>query len=65
MKQVEKWLWRIHWGGRMVITRVHFTADEIRERHPDAVCMPETRIVVQLPETQAELDAARQPRGRR
>jgi hypothetical protein len=65
MKTVEKWKWRVHWAGRMVVTRVPFTADEIKARHPDAIRMDGTRLVVELPETQAELDAARQPRGSR
>lgn len=65
MRKVEKWKWRIHWGGRIVVTRVHFTEDEIRARYPEAVRVDDSRIEVLLPETPAELEAARQPRGHR
>lgn len=65
MKNVDKWLWRIRWAGRMTTTRVHYTEDEIRVEHPEAVRVDTSRIVVQLPETEAERDQARQPRGGR
>jgi hypothetical protein len=58
MKQVEKWKWRIRWAGAVTITRVHFTEAEIHREHPEAVKIPETRIVVDLPETDAEIQAA-------
>lgn len=65
MREVEKWRWRIQWAGRWGNTRAHFTEDEIRARHPEAVRIQGSRILVQLPQTQAERDAALQPRGRR
>jgi hypothetical protein len=65
VRTVEKWLWKTRWAGRVATTKIHFTEAEIRAEHPDAVRIDASRIVVQLPETQAELDAAMQPRGRR
>lgn len=65
MRLVEKWLWRIRWAGRRTTTRAHFTEAEIRREHPDAVRVDGSRIVVGLPDTPDELDAAKQPRGRR
>jgi hypothetical protein len=65
MKRVEKWLWRIRWGGRMTTTRAHFTEEEIRREHPDAQRVTISRIVVELPDTPAERDAAMSQRGRR
>ena len=65
MKLVEKWRWRIRWAGRTTTTRAHFTEAEIRTQHADAVRVDNSRIEVQLPETEAEIEAARQPRGGR
>jgi hypothetical protein len=65
MREVEKWLWRIRWAGRTMTTRAHFTEAEIRAEHPEAVRVEASRIVVGIPETTAERDAARQPRGSR
>lgn len=65
MKTVEKWLWRIRWAGRMTTTRAHFTEEEVRKEHPEAVRVEGSRIVVEMPETQAELDAAMRQRGGR
>jgi hypothetical protein len=65
MQQVEKWRWRIRWAGRITTTRAHFTEDEIRREHPDAVRVDGSRIVMELPETPAEFDAAQRQRGDR
>jgi hypothetical protein len=65
MKRVEKWKWKIRWAGTVTITRVHFTEDEIHREHPEAVKLPETRVVVELPETEAEIQAAQNQRGSR
>jgi hypothetical protein len=65
MRRVEKYLWRIRWAGRTTTTRVRFTEAEIRREHPDAARIDGSRIVVEIPETDAEHDAARQPRGAR
>lgn len=65
MQRVEKWLWRIRWAGRTTTTRVHFTEAEIRAQHPDAVRVDGSRILVDLPETEAERAAAMRQRGGR
>lgn len=65
MRRVEKWKWRIRWGGKTMTTRVAFTEEEIRRQHPDAVRVEGSCVVVEVPEQQHELDAALQPRGRR
>jgi hypothetical protein len=65
MKQVEKWTWRIRWAGRWTTTRIHYTEAEVRREHPEAERLPETRIVVDLPETEAEIQAAQNQRGSR
>jgi len=57
MKQVEKWKWRIRWGGRWTSTRIAYTEAEIRVEHPEATKLPDSRIVVELPETDAEIQA--------
>lgn len=65
MKTVEKWLWRIRWAGRKTTTRAHFTEAEIRREHPDAERVDASRILVELPDTDEERQAAQQPRGSR
>jgi hypothetical protein len=65
VKTLEKWKWKIRWAGRWTTTRVHFTEDEIRREHREAERLPETRIVVELPETEAEIQAAQNQRGSR
>lgn len=65
MKQVEKYLWRIRWAGRTTTTRAHFTEAEIRAQHPEAERIDASRRVVELPDTEEELEAARRQRGNR
>jgi bifunctional non-homologous end joining protein LigD len=64
MKQVEKWHWRIKWGGRWTSTRIAFTEDQIRREHPEATRIDNTRIVVELPESEAEIQARMRPARR-
>jgi hypothetical protein len=61
MRRVEKYLWRIRWAGRLTTTRVHFTEEEIRREHPEAVRVDESRVEVDLPETEAEISAGQRP----
>lgn len=61
MRYVEKWLWKIRWAGRLTTTRVHFTEAEIRVEHPDAVRVDGSRIVAELPQTEAEILASQRP----
>lgn len=61
MRRVEKYLWRIRWAGRTVTTRVHFTEDEVRAQHPEAVRVDASRLEVDVPETEAEILASQRP----
>jgi hypothetical protein len=68
LKTVQKWRWRTLWCGRMVPGSVHYTEAEMRERHPEAERIPGSMIPVEVPETDAERQAAyeamrRQPRN--
>jgi hypothetical protein len=65
MKTVEKWHWRIRWAGKQTTTRIHYTEDEIRREHPEAVRIDASRITMEVPETLAELDAAMRQRDGR
>jgi hypothetical protein len=58
LKLVEKWKWRIRWAGRWTTTRIPYTEAEVRREHPEAKRLPETRIVVELPETEAEIQGS-------
>jgi hypothetical protein len=58
MQTVEKWLWRIRWAGRWTTTRVHFTEPEIRREHPEATKIEGSRVLVELPETEAEIQGS-------
>jgi hypothetical protein len=64
MKQIEKWRWRIKWGGRWTSTRIAFTEDQIRREHPEAEKVEGSRVVVNLPETEAEIQAFQRPANR-
>jgi hypothetical protein len=57
MKQVEKWKWRVIWAGGWTNTRVAYTEEDIRREHPEAKKLPYSRIMVDLPETPAEIQA--------
>lgn len=63
MRQVEKWRWRITWAGRSTVTRAHFSEEEIRVQHPEAVRVEGSRLV-ELPETQDEITAGQRPADR-
>jgi hypothetical protein len=59
MKLIERWQWRYKWAGRMVTGRVHMTRDEVMREHPDAVRVDGSLRVVEEPETDEEIRAAR------
>jgi hypothetical protein len=65
MKQIEKWKWRIRWAGRWTTTRVAQTEAEVRREHPEATPVEGSRILVDLPETEAEIQALQRPPGLR
>lgn len=54
MRTIEKWHFRIRWGGRWTTTRIAYTEEQIRREHPDAVKIDNTRVVVEEPETEEE-----------
>jgi hypothetical protein len=64
MQELDKWKWRIRWGGRMTTTRIHYTEAEIRRKHPEAVRVDGSRIVVELPDTEEERAAAMRLHGK-
>lgn len=64
MKTVEKWRWKIRWAGRWTATRIPYTETEVRREHPEATRIDSSRVEVQLPETDAEIDAFQRPARR-
>jgi hypothetical protein len=65
VKQIEKWKWRIRWAGRWTTTRIAYTEAEVRREHPEAVRIEASRVVVERPETEDEIQAAQNQRGSR
>lgn len=63
MKTVEKWKWKIRWTGRWT-TSGPWTEEHIRREHPEAERVPGSRILVELPETDAEIAACQRPANR-
>lgn len=57
MQIVEKWRWRTLWAGKMMAGKVHYTEAEIRAQHPEAEQVPHSKIIVEVPETPAEVEA--------
>jgi hypothetical protein len=64
MKTVEKWLWRIRWAGRWTTTKIHWTEEDIRRENPEATRIDGSCVVVELPETEAEIQARQRPANR-
>jgi hypothetical protein len=63
MKTIEKWIWKIRWAGRWTTTLIPFTEDQVRRNHPEAQRVEGSRVLVDLPETEAEIQASqRAPR---
>jgi hypothetical protein len=63
MQTVEKWLWRIRWAGRWTTIRIHWTEEDIRRENPKATRIEGSCIVVELPETEAEIMRRSDPPG--
>ena len=57
MRTENTYLWRISWNGGKRTTRHHCTEEHIRREHPDAVMIPGSLVVVELPETPDEHSA--------
>lgn len=64
MHTVEKWLWRIRWAGRWTTTRIPYTQAEVRREHPEAVRIDGSRVLIELTDTEAEVEAAQRPARR-
>ena len=64
MRTVEKWKWRIRWAGRWTTTRIAMTEAEIRREHPEATPVDGSRVLVALPDTEAEILASQRPARR-
>ena len=64
MKKVEKWLWRIKWGGVWTTTRIAYTENDVRREHPEAMKIESSRVVIELPETEAEIEDFQRPARR-
>jgi hypothetical protein len=64
MKTVEKWKWRIRWAGRLTTTRIAYTEAEVRREHPEATKVEGSRVLVELPTTQVEIQAVQRPARR-
>lgn len=64
MKRVEKWKWRIKWGGRWTTTTIARTEEDIRVEHPEAEKVPGTMVLIELPETEDEVQAFQRPAKR-
>ena len=64
MKTVEKWRWRIRWTGRWTTTPIAYTEEQIRREHPEAEKVPNSRVTVEVPETEEEIEAGMRPAKR-
>jgi hypothetical protein len=54
MKRVDTYRWRVQWLGRWTTTRHHASEADIRQDHPEAMAIPGTLIVREVPETEDE-----------
>lgn len=50
----EVYFWRIQWAGRWMLTTRRFTEKEIRQEHPEALRVDDSRQTVFTPETAQE-----------
>ena len=55
MKTVKQYKWRILWAGKWTTTNHHATEEDIKVNNPEAVCLPDTLIEREIPETDAEI----------
>lgn len=57
MRTDSLYIWRILWTGKWRHTRYHCTEEHIRLEHPEALRLPSTLIVREVPETDEEIQA--------
>lgn len=54
MVSEEVFYWQIQWAGRWMLTTRRFSEREIRQEHPEAICVDDSRQTILTPETQQE-----------
>lgn len=59
MKVVKLYLWRYLWVGKTVTSPIHYTEEDVRREHPEAVVVPGSEITRHLPDTPEEIELAR------
>jgi len=47
----EVFFWRIHWAGSWMVTRTRVSETKIRQEHPEAIRIEESRQLLLTPET--------------
>ena len=57
MRTEKHYRWRVQWIGKWKTTRFHCSQADIRVEHPEAVCLPDTLIEREVPDTKEEMDA--------
>ena len=55
MRIEKQYRWKTLWAGKCGVTRHHATEEDIKVLHPEAICLPETLIEVNVPETAEEM----------
>ena len=50
----EVFYWRIQWAGRWMFTTRRFAEREIRQEHPEAIRVDDSRFTILTPENQQE-----------
>lgn len=58
MKQEITYLWRIKWAGKWTTTRHHISDEDVKKEHPEAICLPDTKRVTQIPQLPEEIREA-------
>ena len=55
----EVYFWRIQWAGRWMLTTRRFSERDVRQEHPEAIRVDESRQVIFTPENPHERQQAR------
>ena len=50
----EVYFWRIQWAGRWMLTTRRFSERDIRQEHPEAIRVDDSRLTILTPENQQE-----------
>lgn len=50
----EVYFWRIQWAGTWMITRTRVSEKTIRQEHPEAICIEDSKQLMLTPETLQE-----------